>query len=550
MSAGGAWQRGLGCRRTASLGVVSTPDAPRSLAARLAAALRDAGVDTVFGLPGGGPNLDVVGAALAQGMRFVLAHGETAAAIMASTYGRITNQATPVVVTRGPGAASVVNGAAQATLDRFPLVVVADTVSAAQSSRVPHQRLDQRAMMAPVSAISATIADASTADCLARLVDRAVAWPSGAVHLDFDPSAPSPSVPAPMGRPSSTLADPEAIERARIAIEAASRPMVLVGFEAAVWGAAVGDSLRRFGCPVLTTYQAIGTVPTEGDLNAGLFTNGALERDILAQADLIVALGLDTVEPIPAPWTIEAPVIRLSTLPQESTYLPTEVDVIAPAGELLDLLQPTATTWEPDAAVAARTAQRRALRTNTTAFGPLQLVDAAAAALPEAVTTTVDAGAHFLAIMPNWPVSAPLRLLISNGLATMGFAVPAAIGAALARPGEPVLALTGDGGLSMVLAELETIARLDLPITVLVFNDAALSLIEIKQTAGHGGQGTVHYRPVDFAAVAVGSGLAATIATNAQELADALAGGWDRPRLIDARIDPADYPHLIEATRG
>ena len=82
---------------------------------------------------------------------------------------------------------------------------------------------------------------------------------------------------------------------------------------------------------------------------------------------------------------------------------------------------------------------------------------------PAQATATVDAGAHFLAIMPFWPAAAPLRLLISNGLATMGFALPAAIAAALARPGLPVVCMVGDGGLAMTLAELETLARLQLP---------------------------------------------------------------------------------------
>ncbi len=524
---------------------------PHSLAARLARVLSSAGADTLFGLPGGGPNLDVVGAALSEGMRFVLAHGETAAAIMASTYGRITNQPTPVVVTRGPGAASLANGAAQATLDRFPLVAITDTVPSHQTSWVPHQRLDQRALMAPLTVESATIADASTDADLDRAVERATRWPSGAVHLDFDPACPAPSlVGTPERKP--TLSN-GSLDEAAAAIEGAARPLVIAGFEAAAWaaqGANLGDALERFGCPVLTTYQAVGTVPTEGALNAGLFTNGALERDVLNDADLIVAIGLDEVEPIPLPWTVDAPVIRLSTVPQESPYLPIAIDAIAPVDDLLSLLTPTETSWAPNAAVNHRTTQRSALRSERTTFGPLQLVRAAAAAAPNDVTTTVDAGAHFLAVMPNWPVAEPLRLLISNGLATMGFAIPAAIGAALARPDEPVLAMTGDGGLSMVLAELETIARLNLAITVLVFNDAALSLIEIKQQPHHGGTQTVRYQPVDFAAIAIGSGLEGTIVSTEDELAAALATGWDHPRLIDARIDPSDYPHLIRATRG
>ena len=102
-----------------------------SPADELTAALADAGVTTMFGLPGGGANLDVVGAGLDRGIEFVLAHGENAAAIMAATHGLLTGTPTPVVVTRGPGATSVTNGAAQATLDRFPLVVITDTVAQA-----------------------------------------------------------------------------------------------------------------------------------------------------------------------------------------------------------------------------------------------------------------------------------------------------------------------------------------------------------------------------------------------------------------------------------
>ena len=96
----------------------------------------------MFGVPGGGPNLDVVGAAEAAGLRFILAHGETAATIMAATSADITGTPGAVVVTRGPGLASAVNGIAHAALDRLPLVVIADTVA---DARISHQRIDQAA---------------------------------------------------------------------------------------------------------------------------------------------------------------------------------------------------------------------------------------------------------------------------------------------------------------------------------------------------------------------------------------------------------------------
>jgi acetolactate synthase-1/2/3 large subunit len=110
--------------------------------------------------------------------------------------------------------------------------------------------------------------------------------------------------------------------------------------------------------------------------------------------------------------------------------------------------------------------------------------------------------------------------------------------------------MVGDGGLAMTLAELETLARLQLPVTVVVFDDAALSLIEVKQKPGQGGNAAVRFAPVDYAQVAAAMGLEAAVATTGADVTAALRGGWKRPRLIDARIDPSSYAPLIAATRG
>ena len=165
-----------------------------------------------------------------------------------------------------------------------------------------------------------------------------------------------------------------------------------------------------------------------------------------------------------------------------------------------------------------------------------------------------------LATMPLWDVPQPRMLLTSSGLATMGYALPAAIAAALClqqthglhqtqglpqtqgAPEAPVLAFTGDGGLGMTLAEIETAVRLSLRVIVIVFNDAALSLIKIKQKpAGHGGDEAVRYRPVSFAAAAAAMGAAGAAVTSERELAAALADALARPgpTVIDAHIDPA-----------
>ena len=154
--------------------------------------------------------------------------------------------------------------------------------------------------------------------------------------------------------------------------------------------------------------------------------------------------------------------------------------------------------------------------------------------------------------MPVWEVENSRELLISNGLSTMGFALPAAIAAGLVHADRRVIFLTGDGGFGMVLAELETLARLGLPVTVVVLNDSALSLIAIKQRpTGHGGSGAVRYKPIDFEAVAGGFGIPAWAAQTRTAFSGALEKALTipGPSLIDARVDPRSYGEILRATR-
>jgi acetolactate synthase I/II/III large subunit len=152
-------------------------------AGAIVAALARAGTRLMFGVPGGGPNLDVVGAAEAAGLRFVLAHGETAATIMAATSADLTGVPGAVVVTRGPGLASAVNGIAHAALDRLPVVVIADTVAGA---RISHQRIDQTALGRSVAKAAVTVSGPPTA---AAAVATALAAPVGPVIANMDDSA-------------------------------------------------------------------------------------------------------------------------------------------------------------------------------------------------------------------------------------------------------------------------------------------------------------------------------------------------------------------------
>lgn len=512
-----------------------------SAADAIAAALREAGTELVFGVPGGGPNLDLIEACEEAGLRFVLTHGETAAAIMAAVYGELTGRPGACLATRGPGAAAMANGVAHAWLDRSPMLAVTDVVAAADRRRVSHQRLDQRRLMGAAAKASVRLGGGAAA--LARAaIAHACAPPWGPVHIDVDPSAP---MRPPIFEAAPVPAGAAALERARKLVAAARRPLVVAGVGTRHKAAAVRALAQTTGAPVLTTYKAKGVVPESDDAAAGLFTGAAIEAPLLDRADLVLAIGLDPVELIPADWPYDVPVVAAGPWPVRDAYFPLAAEVVGDLDEILPALELDASGWERPGR-AYRAEMLAALGDPPGDLTPHAVV--AEAHRPDAIAT-VDSGAHMLVAMALWEVDEPGTALISSGLATMGFALPAAIAAALVHPGRRVVCLTGDGGLGMCLAELETLARLDLPVTVIVVNDAALSLIEIKQRpGGHGGAGAVRYRDVDFAAVAAGMGLSAARVTDRAGLRAALATGG--PALIDAVIDPASYAAVLEAVRG
>jgi acetolactate synthase I/II/III large subunit len=555
--------------------------ASQTVAAAIAGALQQAGTRLVFGVPGGGPNLDVVGAAAGAGLRFVLAHGETSAAIMAATCADLTGSPGAVVVTRGPGLASAINGIAHSSLDRLPLVVVADTVPARDAGRISHQRLDQDALGRSV-AKAAVMADGGDPERAAELAVRlALAPPAGPVVVNVDPDGTSDpigssgligtsrpiSLPAPGteadGRASAEVpagVHGNALAALADALRSARRPVVLLGLGALPHASAVRAALVGSGIPVLHTYRARGIVPDCTAEAAGLFTGGTMESPLLAAADLIIGLGVDPVELIPAPWDYPAPTFLATEYPAGcERYFTGGSEIVTPLPAAANMLaaRRAGHRW-PEA--AGRTAKQDVTdRLGWVAVAapgrltPQDVATTARAAVPPRAIATVDSGAHMLAVMPLWPVDEPQRLLISSGLATMGYALPAAIGAALCSPGVPVIAFTGDGGLGMTLMEIETAVRLGLRVIVVVFNDSALSLIKIKQRAsGQGGDEAVGYGRTSYAAAAEAMGAAAASVGDRTELAGALTAalGRDGPTVIDARVDPAGYPALLDLTRG
>lgn len=533
------------------------------MASDLVSSLASAGAKLLFGIPGGGSNLDVVGAAERAGLRFVLAHTETAAAIMAGVVAELTGAPSACLVTRGPGVANALNGVAQALLDRQPIIVISDCVQEAQRERVSHQRIEQQKLMSSITKASLRYGPRD-AHVPALAVELALAGCPGPVHLDFDPTSTSPGtvpiVEREAGSPLEKVAD---------LLRGSRRPVIVAGvgttaLPAARRGPLAAGLARLFETnhiPTLTTYKARGVIPDKNMNAAGVATGATAESALLHAADLIIGFGLDPVELIPAPWPYEAPVVLFgSWVIDDSTYFGDKLAGQA-VGDLTLLVDAVAglvvSTW---ASGEAQRYRERALDSiqaavprDAAGLTPQEVVNIARAAAPAGTTATIDAGAHMLAAVPLWEVDAPGQLLISNGLATMGFALPAAIAAALVDPSRHVVCFTGDGGLGMALAELETVARLNLPVTVVVFNDSMLSLIAIKQNAdGHGGPAAVSYAPTDFATIATGFGIRSETVARTDTYHDAFAKSLthDGPTLLDVTVDPSAYQAILTAVRG
>ena len=304
-----------------------------TLAERIADTLAVNGVRRIFGVPGGGSSLDLIDAAADRGIEFVLCRTETAAAIMAAVTGELTSIPGVVLTGIGPGAASVVNGIAYASLERAPVVVFTDAHDQTATAP-PHQIFDQPSLFGPISKAQERLSPPDGATSFERLFELAAAEPPGPVHIDLsarDAGANSPA-PSPWDRASLPVPETAPLENSSELLASARRPVLIVGLqcrhdERADAANTLADSL---GCPVMTTYKAKGIVPESSPLNVGLYTGAKLDNSVLAEADLILFCGVDPVEMIPGKWPHSAPVIVLSETPRLAWPFEPDIEIAAP----------------------------------------------------------------------------------------------------------------------------------------------------------------------------------------------------------------------------
>jgi acetolactate synthase-1/2/3 large subunit len=488
----------------------------------LARRLYEAGCRHAFGMPGG-EVLTIVDALEAAGIAFHLCKHENAAGFMAEGTYHQTGKPGILVATVGPGLANGLNVVANAQQDRVPLIVISGCVDADEALTYTHQVFDHRAVLAPITKATFTLTPAG-ADIIAdKAVLAATSARPGPVHIDVPISVADTLVERPLlsrYRPPARVAPAEDRDLARVRswLAEASRPVMIAGLDAL--NDAASEQIRAFAetfsVPVITTYKAKGILPEDHPLALGGAGLSPLADNLLLEfvneADLIVLVGYDPIE-MRVGWRdvwdpAKQRVVEFAALANDHYMHHATLSFICDAGEGLRAMSrgvDPRKTWASDRAAGLRRALAEAFASNGK-WGPSAVVETVQSIFPRDTVATVDSGAHRILLSQLWNVHQPRGLLQSTGLCTMGCALPLAMGAKIADPSRPIVAFTGDAGLLMVIGELSTLAEMKIPLTIVVFVDASLSLIEMKQRARQMGNRGVDFGQHDFAAIAAAFG--------------------------------------------
>lgn len=524
----------------------------------LAQTLKDAGVTRMFGLPGG-EILDFIDAARRCGIEFMLTRHEATASLMADVTGQIQRRPGVCVSTLGPGAVNMTLGVANAYLDRSPLLAITATLSRAAEPYATHQKLDLNAVYRPFTKLALTLDGEDTTAKVRQAIRVSLSPRMGPVHIAV-PSDVARTPDRRTGRaadvelapPPVGLAPADAIDRVAREIARARRPILVLGLDLdpRTDVRAVRTFADRLNVPTFVTPKAKGMLSEDHPRFCGVCAGVAGDPvivDFFERADLLIGLGFEPVESDKL-WHQTMKVVSVGPVSiaadQYRPHAEAVGDVSATLGTLMERdLGPFG--WPADDIDRFRRDLDRVLRPASPPHGlsGYEMTRRLRELCPTDTILTTDVGSIKLITTQAWTSYEPLTFFESNGLSSMSYAFPAAMAARLQFPERPVLCTIGDGGFSMTFAELETCVRERLHFVTVVFNDSALSLIDVaQQKRGHPTYG-VRYGSVDFAAASAALGAWARRVETLEALDTAVAEGLtvDRPVVIDAIVDPTEY---------
>ncbi|EPJ44924.1 MAG: acetolactate synthase AlsS [Osedax symbiont Rs2] len=477
-----------------------------------------AGVKSAYGIPGG-EVLTLIKALDGAGIEFVMSKHENAAGFMAEGSYHASGAPGVLVATVGPGVANAINFIVNAQQERVPIIYLTGCVDASEAATYTHQVFDHQALLRPITKASFRITEAAVEEIIDKAIAIAMDDPPGPVHLDL-----------PISLAAAQQSRRQVKDRAKINRGVASgadfaiaqqlfanarSPLIVAGVEVLYQGAQqqVAQVCHQYNLPIITSYKGKGIISEDHPLalgGAGLSPKAnQLLMPFMQQADLIILVGYDPIEMRSDwrnPWNENIKIIELCAQPNTHYMHQADFSFVADIGPSLIALakhRPNdSPCWEEQQLVQIKNKLSAAFADDDQ-WGPAQLIASCRQLMPRNTVATVDTGAHRILLSQIWHCYSANTLLQSSALCTMGCALPLAIGYKKANPQVPVIAFSGDAGLEMVLGDLATLRDLKLAITLVVFVDDSLALIEMKQRAmGYENLGVDSAGSTDFVSIA------------------------------------------------
>ncbi|WP_226577276.1 acetolactate synthase large subunit [Halobacillus litoralis] len=526
--------------------------------------LENEGVEYIFGVPGE-ENIDVMDAILDSSIEFITTRHETSAAFMAGTYGRLTGKPGVCLATLGPGATNLLTGVANANMDHCPLIAITGQAGLNRQHKVSHQYYDLVDIYEPVTKWNAQI---KTGEIVPEVVRKAyqlaIQEKPGATHIDLPEDVASMEVygaPLPITDHALPQADERIIQETVKIISEATHPLILAGN--GITRSKASDELRQLAekanIPVVHTFMGKGALSWKHELS--LLTAGLSGKDYITcgfqKADLIIAIGFDMAETPPENWNPSGiiPILHIDSEEAEiDSHYPVLLNVLGDIKENLKHLVSAVPEQKRDLTWALE------IRKKVLDEGESYKDDTAHPVKPQKIIADLrdvlkdddiaisDVGAHKMWMARMYHTAQPNTCLISNGLASMGVAVPGAIAAKMAYPARNVVAVCGDGSFLMTGAEMETAVRLNLAIVILLWRDDGYGLIEWHQMKKFERPSNIRFGNPDFIQMAKSFGLEAIQVNKAADLKQALTEAikMNKPVLIDC---PVDYDENMKLTQ-
>jgi acetolactate synthase-1/2/3 large subunit len=523
-----------------------------TVAETIAQYLADAGVTTVYGLPGG-ENLPLLDALRRQNIEFVLVRNESSAVYMADVAARLTGVPGVVLTTLGPGATNAYVGIAHAYLDRSPVLLITAETPSQLLPYHTHQVLDLQAVFQPVTLLSRSISALNVHSLMQTALLTMTQGRRGSVHLSLAKDVAIQAADTEQHETQTVVAlkgKDAALDGAYRLLWQSKRPIIVVGL--GLEPEQPYDELKHFAevsnAPVIDTPKSKGALAADHPLWAG--TIGLTHTDpvyeLLNEADCIIAIGFDVVELV-KPWDSRKPLIWIAGWENADPQISATYEFVGSIAPVLDslarsLLQ-SDSEWGVKRVREFHEAHALPLpATDDQHVLPQTVLKILTEYLPRNASISTDVGSHKIFTALNWRAMTPNRYFVSNGLSAMGFGLPAAIAAARITR-QLSVCITGDGGMAMTLGELSLLDELKLPVIIVLMNDAALNLIREGQIRSeYPVFGTEFVNP-DYEAVAKGFGLSFYRVHNEATLTKSIrmAVVTRKPALIEMLIDPVGY---------